>query len=272
MSVRVLVVLTLWLALVVACGSTESGAPKSRVQMIDDVAGTYRGVRLGDTPADLERALGPADPAGEYEPITPLATGFDTLGPPHIPYPGGPCPEVHYRFERASFGFNCGTLLWFETVEEGSATSRGVAVGDPLESVEDAYPEARCGTAGSEEYGEFPACVAKVAAERHIWFGGDPITTITLAAVRLAGVTVDKPFTGQIFTLEDGDFVTFPPGEVKRGDKIVCVIDGKRIESPVPRPGVAYSIDPMLVFTKPNGEVTAECGGIHAETAPPGSW
>jgi hypothetical protein len=81
-----------------------------------------------------------------------------------------------------------------------------------------------------------------------------------------------EPFTGRIFTLEDGDFATYAPGEVKRGDKIVCVVDGKEIEGFVPRRGAAVSIDPMYIETKPNGEVRAECGGIHAETAPPGSW
>ena len=81
-----------------------------------------------------------------------------------------------------------------------------------------------------------------------------------------------EPFTGRVFAREDGDFVTYPPGEASPGDKIVCVVDGKRIEGLVPRPNVGLSIDPMYIATKPNGEVRAECGGIHAETAPPGSW
>lgn len=81
-----------------------------------------------------------------------------------------------------------------------------------------------------------------------------------------------EPFTGRVFTLEDGDFVTYSPREAKPGDKIVCVVEGKRIETFVPRRGVGVSVDPMIVATKPNGEVRAECGGIHAETAPPGSW
>jgi hypothetical protein len=81
-----------------------------------------------------------------------------------------------------------------------------------------------------------------------------------------------EPFTGRVFNLEDGDFVTYSPGEASPGDQIVCVIDGKRIEALVPRRGVGVSVDPMRVATKPNGEVRAECGGIHAETAPPGSW
>jgi hypothetical protein len=77
---------------------------------------------------------------------------------------------------------------------------------------------------------------------------------------------------GRVFELTDGEFVTYPPGMAKPGDKIVCLIEGKRIEAPVPKPNVGVSVDPMRVSTKPNGEVRAECGGIHAETAPPGSW
>ena len=81
-----------------------------------------------------------------------------------------------------------------------------------------------------------------------------------------------EPFTGRIFTLSDGDFVTYPPGEASPGDKIVCVVDGKMIEALVPKPNVGVSVDPMTVATMANGAVRAECGGIHAETAPPGSW
>jgi hypothetical protein len=86
------------------------------------------------------------------------------------------------------------------------------------------------------------------------------------------GWTEYGPGTGRVFTLRDGDFVTYPPGVAKPGDLIVCLIEGKRIEAPVPKPNVGVSIDPMRVSTRPNGEVRAECGGIHAETAPPGSW
>jgi hypothetical protein len=84
--------------------------------------------------------------------------------------------------------------------------------------------------------------------------------------------TETEPTNGRVFTLVDGEFVTYPPGVAKTGDKIVCAIDGKRIETFVPPPKTGVSVDPMYVGTKPNGAVRAECGGIHAETAPPGSW
>jgi hypothetical protein len=77
---------------------------------------------------------------------------------------------------------------------------------------------------------------------------------------------------GRVFTLRDGEFVKYGPGIAKPGDTIECLIQGKSIKVPVPRPGVGVSKDPMYVSTNDDGEVRAECGGIHAETAPPGSW
>jgi hypothetical protein len=88
----------------------------------------------------------------------------------------------------------------------------------------------------------------------------------------LPGPVEDKPFTGQVFELEAGEFVTYPPGTAKRGDIIVCNIEGKRIEVPVPPRGAGASSDPMFVAHLEDGSVRGECGGIHAETAPPGSW
>jgi hypothetical protein len=81
-----------------------------------------------------------------------------------------------------------------------------------------------------------------------------------------------ESFDGRVFSLQDGEFVTYAPGVAKTGDRIVCHVDGKSVEALVPKPNVGVSIDPMIVSMKANGEVRAECGGIHAETAPPGSW
>lgn len=81
-----------------------------------------------------------------------------------------------------------------------------------------------------------------------------------------------ESFDGRVFSLQDGEYVTYAPGVAKTGDKIVCHVDGKSIEALVPKPKVGASIDPMIVSMTADGEVRAECGGIHAETAPPGSW
>jgi hypothetical protein len=273
MSRFVLPLVVALVSLLPACGAGEAEPDASaaeRRQVIDVVAGTYRGVPLGGVPADVHRELGLKEPAGEEEPATPLRGG--SYGPWHIAYADRPCPSPLYRYDYVVFGFNCGELLWVETTEPGAATLEDVAVGDPLAVVQPAYADAVCGTAGGGEYEEYPACSMKVAPKRYVWFGGDPITTIAIGSVPLEGVSVDEPFTGQVFTLQDGDFVTYAPGEAEPGDKIVCEIDGKRIEEFVPPPNTGVSTDPMYVSTQPDGTVRAECGGIHAETAPPGSW
>ena len=243
--------------------------------MIDEARGSYRGVALGDPPRAMHRIFGEKDPAGENEPVSPASLEVEhwTYGPWHIPYGGfGAGKVAHYRYANAVFAFDRGQLVWFETIERGAATSRGVAVGDPLERVESAYGDAICGTAAGGEYGEYPACVVKVRRKRYVWFGGDPVVSITVGAAPLVGVTEERPFTGRVFTLEDGEFVTYPPGRAKPSDKIVCEIAGKRIETTVPPRDTGVSNDPMYVGTNADGSVRAECGGIHAETAPPGSW
>jgi hypothetical protein len=255
------------------CGTGEgkADAPAAeRVQRIDVTAGTYRGVGLGDSVADLHRELGQREEAGEDEPAVPLRG--ETYGPWVIAYGDEMCPPSLYRYEHAVFEFTCDELLWTEINEPGAATAEDVAVGDPLDTVQEAYPDAECGTAGGGEYEEYPACAVKLALERFAWFGGDPIVSITIGSVPLEGVEVDEPFTGQVFELEAGEFVTYEPGVAKPGDLVVCLIEGKRIETYVPARNTGVSTDPMYVATKPDGSVRAECGGIHAETAPPGSW
>jgi hypothetical protein len=241
---------------------------------IDENAGTYRGVGLGDPIPAIKHVFGEQRPAGDYEPGAPFRYpegGHD--GPLVISFgdydPFGPT----FRYYDVVFIFKGRQGLGaFEVVEPGAATRRGVGIGDPLEAAERAYPELACGTVNEDtEYVEYPACAGKLGPGRFIWIGGDPIKSITMSTNSLGGVTEDKPFTGQVFELEDGQFVTYPPGEAKTGDKIVCAIAGKRIEVFVPRRG-AVSDDPVYVAKRPDGSVRAECGGIHAETAPPGSW
>jgi hypothetical protein len=257
----------LLLALPACAGKADPPADAERQEVIDVAAGTYRGIQLGAGPDEVRSELGPPEPVDEDD-----VEGLSEHGPTSIAYEDRPCPSPYFRYEHAAFGFNCDALRWIEATEPGVATLEDVAVGDPLEVVETAYPEAYCGTAGGGEYEEYPACSLKVVPGRFAWFGGDPITVIAIALVPLEGVYREEPFTGAVFELDAGEFVTYPPGEAEPGDKIVCRIDGKEIETFVPAPNTGVSTDPMYVATKPDGSVRAECGGIHAETAPPGSW
>jgi hypothetical protein len=63
-----------------------------------------------------------------------------------------------------------------------------VRIGGELETAEQKYG-LRCGTAyEGSEYEEYPACTGRIAARRHIWFGGDPIRNVTLAVQPLGGL------------------------------------------------------------------------------------
>jgi hypothetical protein len=76
---------------------------------------------------------------------------------------------------------------WFASVTHPSARTRqGVAVGDRLDEVKRAYSGLRCGEANrGGDYIQFPYCTGQVASRRFIWFGGDPIESITLSIAPL---------------------------------------------------------------------------------------
>jgi hypothetical protein len=237
---------------------------------IDENAGTYRGVGFGDPIRVVKRVFGEQRPAGEYEPGTPFRyPEGGHFGPSVMQFgdydPFGPT----LRYFDVVFTFKGRQGLGaFEVVEPVASTRRGVRIGDPLERADAAYPQLQCGTV----HEQYPACSGKLGPGRFIWFGGDPIKSITMSTNPLPGPVEDKPFTGQVFELEEGEFVTYAPGRAKPGDKVVCNIEGKRIEVLVPPRHTGVSTDPVYVETRPNGSVRAECGGVHAETAPPGSW
>jgi hypothetical protein len=51
-------------------------------------------------------------------------------------------------------------------------------VGDTLDEAKAAYPELECGDRPAGEFATYRYCSGRTAEQRHIWFGGDPITTI----------------------------------------------------------------------------------------------
>ena len=254
---------------------TEGFKTFSHPGRIDERAGTYRGVGLGDPVPAITQVFGPQRPASDYEAMAPFRyPEGGNYGPGVLQFgdyePFGPT----LRYYDVVFTFKGGQGLGaFEVVEPGASTGSGVRIGDPLERARAMYPTLLCGTVNKDtEYEEYAACSGKLGPRRYIWFGGDPIKSITMSTNPLPGPIEDKPFTGQTFELGDGEFVTYPPGRAKPGDKIICNIQGKRIEVFVPSRGTGVSVDPVFVGTRPDGSVRAECGGIHAETAPPGSW
>ena len=90
------------------------------------------------------------------------------------------------RYPTITFSTCRGQVHDFGVTSEGATTRGGVAIGDDLDAAKDAYPKLRCGVANEgTEYEEYPYCTGRVAPQRFIWFGDDPIQTITLGARRI---------------------------------------------------------------------------------------
>lgn len=170
---------------------TEGFKTFERPGEIDEVAGTYRGVGIGDSLAAVKRVFGEQRPAGDEEAGTPLRypDGSDD-GPWVIQFgkddPFGPTLRYHdvvFYFRGAE------ELGAFEVVESGATTRRGVEIGDPLERAEGAYPELHCGIVNEDtDYTEYPACTGRLAASRYIWIGGDPIKSMSLSTHVFGGL------------------------------------------------------------------------------------
>jgi hypothetical protein len=170
---------------------TEGFATFSGPGEIDEVAGTYRGVAIGDPPSVIRRVFGAQRPAGEYESFGPFRYpegGYD--GPWVLQFgdydPFGPTLrsyDVVFVF-KGRHGLGA-----FVVVEPGTVTARGVRIGDALETAGEAYPELECGTVNENtEYVKYPACEGKLGLSRFIWFGGDPIKSITVSTHSFGGL------------------------------------------------------------------------------------
>ncbi len=78
-------------------------------------------------------------------------------------------------------------LIWgFEITSPGVETSRGVAMGDDLDEAERAYSGFECGENDRGEYGTNSYYMGTVAPGRFLYFGGDPITSISVTKGRVS--------------------------------------------------------------------------------------
>jgi hypothetical protein len=182
----------------VGCGHTgpsgtladEDGQTASVV--VDEDSGSYRGVAIGDDGEAIQTALGKRAPAGENEPG--LALGWEDrsdYGPTLIQLNryGTRSSETWYRYRDVVLFLRNDKLGAFIVVNDDARSRRGVAVGMPLDRAQAAYPELQCGTVDEDaDDVPYPACTGKVGATNYIWFGGDPIRSITVANVPLEGL------------------------------------------------------------------------------------
>ena len=151
--------------------------------LVDDERGAYRGVRIGDGVDEVANALGEPErspgfaPAGE----SPADAGV----PQTLPGPG-----TVLKYEDVSLLAGQQGVYALMVTERGARTKRGVAIGDSMADARRAY-ELKCiDVAGGESLlgeQEFsPSCRASVGRLR-IWFGRDPIRSITLLSPAHSG-------------------------------------------------------------------------------------
>jgi hypothetical protein len=178
------------LLLVAACGEE----PSSDGPVIDVRAGTVDGAGLGDPLAAFARYGRPRPVETQTEPPDESELDVEEVGRPWMidtpprkvttkdPFAG--LTELRGQHLQAS-ALRDRTYVVGVTVE-GAHTREGVRIGDDLDAVKEAYDGADCGIRNEgTEYVEYPYCRVRVRPGRVVWFGQDPIRSITIASVAL---------------------------------------------------------------------------------------
>ena len=159
----------------------KDGAETATVT-IDERTGAYRSIRFGTSERDVIRALGKPDrepgfaPAGE----SPSEVGV----PERIPAIG---PGGLLKYDGVGFlGTPRGGVYAFIVTQAGATTNRGVSIGDRMDVARGKYQLECSEVAGGESLlgrQEFyPSCGARLRNGFRIWFGRDPIRSITLVS------------------------------------------------------------------------------------------
>lgn len=176
---------------VLACGDSSVGQSGATVR-VDERKGSVQGVVLGDSVAAVKRQL----PGGvEEDAMTaknvPLGGEVEELGLPWIVAPprGLAASDrmriLRYRHLSITFAPPTSAFL-IQIAIPGALTRAGVGIGDRLDAAASAYPNMRCDVRNrNSEYVPYPYCTAKLENGPYIWFGQDPIRSITLSSTPL---------------------------------------------------------------------------------------
>ena len=209
-TMRALVVLVgsaLASLLMAGCGDStapSAGGTAGRALTIDARAGRVGSVRLGDPPATAAATFGRGrddlNLGGD-----PLGTDPEEIGSPFnysFPFPCDeplrPKPatswveelgisEVSYRGAGATFCRRRAFILLVSS--RGSATTAGARIGQSLDDAQRAHPMLRCDTSsGATTHPERPVyryCTGRIATERYLWLGQDPVSSIAVSTIPL---------------------------------------------------------------------------------------
>jgi len=169
----------------VAAALLRDEAEPGATRPVDERSGSYRGVTLGETEAEVRDALGPAPSWTEDDSIAPLDEDWLDIGAPNqIPSTGRPGA---LRYPHVSVLLDDGRVTAIVIAETEAESLGGVGVEDDLDEARRAYPGLKCDEAAAGDAGAtFPYCSGRVGAKRWLRFGEDPVKSITIASLKLS--------------------------------------------------------------------------------------
>ena len=162
------------------------------VVMVDERSGVLNGVRFGDSEAEVRARHG--EPSDDDDGFFP--EGADFTGPPSLPSPRSdqrpPREPTPLHYDDAAYVVSpTRGVFAMASLAEGARTRAGVGVGDELRLVRERYDRVVCGEAitGEDLFGGelpmYPWCRALVRDGIRVFFGEDPIHSITITTTPL---------------------------------------------------------------------------------------
>jgi hypothetical protein len=164
----------------------EASSETRRAAVVDERTGAFRGVRMGASAESVRRLLGePAEGPG----FAPAGASPAEIGVPQsIPSAGAAAPPTLLKYDDVTFLLGPSGVYGFIVAADGAATTRGVAIGDEMEKARTAYGGSCIDVAGGESllgggHEFYPSCGATLDNQLRVWFGRDPIRSITLVSL-----------------------------------------------------------------------------------------
>jgi hypothetical protein len=154
--------------------------------LVNERSGELLGVRFGDTGEQVRARLG--EETDSEDGVFPAGALF--TGPPSIPVPASDQAtraqpdELHYD-ETAYLVSPTAGVFTMVSLADGARTVAGVAIGDDLARVREAYERVDCGKTAYSDARNYAWC--RVSGDIRVFFGGDPIESITMSVTGARG-------------------------------------------------------------------------------------
>lgn len=163
-------------------GTEKVLARKVPSGVIDEEAGSYRGVSLGDRAAAVTRQLGEPVRRGPDEVALPgVLTGSVWAGRDYGTCGSRKSLDV-LAYREVVFSIANGRVCTFTVAGGGWSTTGGVSAGDSIDDIRDRIPGIACNESTNDDpfYVQW-GCETYAESGNRIHFGADPVTTVDVA-------------------------------------------------------------------------------------------